>query len=177
MINIDNLPTVQGRKVIPTTELCKLLGVQIRVDKLIELGFQPIQELGIAKYWDFEDVILIARAVSESVIASACENVGLETRLHTPSPWFIECIQHNQVYAQIRAGGSGNSPLICVQPFPSKYQAEGEVQANGRLIAAAPDLFDSLKKARSVIVDSGLGDQLPKVVQGIDKVLQKAGAS
>jgi hypothetical protein len=65
---------------------------------------------------------------------------------HTPAPWKIATFDGPHEYASIEAG-DGISELIRVCDIPNWPCAIEEMQANARLIAAAPDLLDLLEAA------------------------------
>lgn len=74
------------------------------------------------------------------VVPAVIEPIGE----HTPGPWRIASGGHN-----ILAAGSGEFPkmvasvYITNDPSPT-YKDRGELQANARLIAAAPDMLAAL---------------------------------
>lgn len=63
------------------------------------------------------------------------------TTQHTPGPWAV-----NPFRAQVDAfRGQDALPLaVCQLLWPTKERSEAETEANGRLIAAAPDLLGAL---------------------------------
>lgn len=62
---------------------------------------------------------------------------------HTPGPWYADKLQDRNAYNIFQYGGT--SALLTIGGIGS------DVEANARLIAAAPDMLNALK----LIVESG----------------------
>ena len=73
------------------------------------------------------------------------------TASHTPGPWRVEVFDGPMQYASIEAGSEIND-LIRVCDIPSWPGAIEEMEANARLIAAAPDMLAALQWAESCLV-------------------------
>jgi hypothetical protein len=66
---------------------------------------------------------------------------------HTPGPWYVES---GAVWAEAKDGS--NLKIASVHPVLN-YVSMGGRNANARLIAAAPDLLDALKRAEGHLAD------------------------
>jgi hypothetical protein len=66
------------------------------------------------------------------------------TTQHTPGPWKAE--GRNNLVVNSRDGNT-----IIIEPGGSEYAKLEELQANARLIAAAPDLLAALREAATVL--------------------------
>lgn len=67
---------------------------------------------------------------------------------HTPGPWIADTSRQHSGHARV----DGTEKLICsVGNGESPDVAFGEWSANARLIAAAPDLLEIVKRAQAVI--------------------------
>jgi hypothetical protein len=74
--------------------------------------------------------------------------------MHTPGPWTVE--QDDQIWVR---PASIDDPVICdLAPRDADVFTE-EDEANGRLIAAAPDLLAQLKRAVQLMEDADLDDE------------------
>ena len=88
-------------------------------------------------------------------LCSSCTSKGREMSKHTPGPWSLDIGITGKIevvatkpmrFNSISAG----TPVICdVWRHPEIEDFPGH--ANARLIAAAPDLLEALKLARSII--------------------------
>ena len=65
---------------------------------------------------------------------------------HTPGPWHVDQIDQSTI--QIKAAGVIVAEVCSGSTFT---RLSDEQQANARLIAAAPDLLDELRKAHQII--------------------------
>jgi hypothetical protein len=75
----------------------------------------------------------------------------METK-HTPGPWFI-ADDSREVWSVMARGSNVSGVVAHVNTnWPGQAQKE-EQRANGRLIAAAPDLLVALREARRAIGD------------------------
>jgi len=63
---------------------------------------------------------------------------------HTPGPWFIYKDEHEFVILQ-------NRPVKNATAIAIVYSDDKPDEANARLIAAAPELLEALKKAREYV--------------------------
>ena len=68
---------------------------------------------------------------------------------HTPGPWIVQG-------PNIATAGTDTQPLgyviaHCLNPYAGATGAADRVEANARLIAAAPDLLTELRKARAAL--------------------------
>jgi len=86
----------------------------------------------------------------------------------TPGPWRYEEFPSREVLLKRRhwAVGQVNAPARGVG------LAFGETDANARLIAAAPELYDELENARAII--AGEAPQYGEAITRIDALLAKA---
>ncbi len=92
---------------------------------------------------------------------------------HTPGPW--ETINLD-VYS---SAWTGVKVADCYIPRPAGVYDGGECEANARLIAAAPDLLNELKKVVNVVDNSdhwwlGSGDRGGVDLESILSVIAKA---
>lgn len=74
---------------------------------------------------------------------------------HTPGPWLV-----NPFVARV---DNGLDSPICELLWPTSLRSEDETEANGRLIAAAPELLEALKAICDEYVDD-----LPDVSHDLD---------
>ncbi len=96
---------------------------------------------------------------------------------HTPGPWLVQgSLEQPEVWADCEDPNGGQ---VCALSTVGAYQAaqtEFQVQANARLIAAAPELLDALKAALSYAQNPG--DWIFKYGEGpgfmMDAVIAKA---
>jgi hypothetical protein len=82
---------------------------------------------------------------------------------HTPGPWEINEFDHPSIHAEIL---SGDVRIVSIPQWPI---ARYEMQANARLIASAPDMFNALQ----CVVDL-LGDQEGIFIEQCKAALAKA---
>ncbi len=68
----------------------------------------------------------------------------MNNTLHTPAPWTIATLDVPNEYASIEAGNEINE-LVRICDISSWPCAVEEMQANARLISAAPDLLSALE--------------------------------
>jgi len=66
------------------------------------------------------------------------------TSKHTPGPWTVEISEGELVVGQPGPDGS----IVYVERY---YPEDPEHRANARLIAAAPELLEALKKAEIIL--------------------------
>ena len=70
---------------------------------------------------------------------------------HTPGPWMAQIAREETGFRMVRTyvlDGASGDPIAHVQA-----NGMAEEEANARLIAAAPDLLDALRKAQSLLVE------------------------
>ena len=81
---------------------------------------------------------------------------------HTAGPWFYEGKPHfGECYVRTGQQPEGGQLYICALPtVPKKDDARAELDANGRLIAAAPDLLEALKGLHGAYM--ALREQVPE---------------
>ena len=75
---------------------------------------------------------------------------------HTPGPWAVQDIKSDgtMVYRRICVG---NTSVGSVGAYKLPKGREAEAEANARLIAAAPELLEAFKRARSFLERGGSG--------------------
>lgn len=115
----------------------------------------------------------------------------MSTSKHTPGPWSVDDFGAGQrVVVKGRAGFSGDYRIADAH-FSSdlaRCARVSEMQANARLIAAAPELLEALEAARQQVVTLGgevvevegkiVSDAIQAAVLAvIDAALAKAGAA
>ena len=101
------------------------------------------------------------------------------TAAHTPGPWFVD--ENNDIWRrdpkelyENGGGVAGDKPLACCY---KGWYGEGLIgypaAANAQLIAAAPDLFEALKKAIDALerADDSFG------VPGLHGIINEADAA
>jgi hypothetical protein len=90
---------------------------------------------------------------------------------HTPGPWETD----------ERFITRGNTSLAEVFDVSLDIKAQGEGDANARLIAAAPDLLDALKDAKHVLRladrSAAWEQERDRVVGCIEDAIEKAGGA
>lgn len=89
---------------------------------------------------------------------------------HTPGPWSLGStgwyVQHDEAYEQTSQGVVGSNGTPICEVVSIEYD-DTEIDANARLIAAAPELLEALKDARFALYGSGPGN--PKIDAAIAK--------
>lgn len=81
---------------------------------------------------------------------------------HTPGPWFAN--KNTAGYYDISTGDTDYSPSFAAAHQNPYMQVDADVlDANARLIAAAPDMAEALEKALNFITntESEMGETLP----------------
>lgn len=58
----------------------------------------------------------------------------------TPGPWVV-----NPITAQVDVMRDDGPLPICLMLWPTKVRSEAETEANANLIAAAPEMYESLR--------------------------------
>lgn len=110
---------------------------------------------------------------------------------HTPGPWSIHPHHAYDVVPQDHIGrpmGGSSDPdtdratyaqEICAMHWPDPHRSRAEVQANARLIAAAPDLLEAVVALRSSLMTFvGPDDAIAQAVLSIaDAAILKARAT
>jgi hypothetical protein len=87
------------------------------------------------------------------------------TSKHTPGPWDLNCthlgVDGETWPADIVASPAGSCDPLCTFPFKTTTdRSSSENLANGRLIAAAPEMYEALKHLALFSGDlSDIGDQ------------------
>jgi hypothetical protein len=69
---------------------------------------------------------------------------------HTPGPWVVVNDDESGKPSSIRALGTHSTAILKFGAFPRPSWADAKANAN--LIAAAPDLLEALREARSMLV-------------------------
>lgn len=88
---------------------------------------------------------------------------------HTPGPWQI-----NPVNAQVDAFNTGEGLAICKMLWPTKLRSEAETEANARLIAAAPELYEAVSRARRHAMNIGLDAEGSTYIHILDAAIARA---
>lgn len=72
---------------------------------------------------------------------------------HTPGPWHVEnyLFSYIEIFPEKRIPGM--EPVIAKIPAPLKQSNYSEIEANARLIAAAPKMLEALKLCAPVLED------------------------
>lgn len=65
---------------------------------------------------------------------------------HTPGPWAV-----NPTCAVVDAFETGVPVPVCKLLWPTDLRSEGETEANGAIIAVAPELLDSLVESEAML--------------------------
>ncbi len=93
---------------------------------------------------------------------------------HTPGPWQSDFSARHTVSYVISAHGA----IIAEITISSPTADEVRIAANAALIAAAPDLFEALRRIRQVIepetIQAGGESLLPGILQEIDAIADEA---
>ena len=93
---------------------------------------------------------------------------------HTPGPWTItpDEVRINQTKMQVLEISSEEMPywIAYVQSSKPYTDYKGDSKANANLIAAAPDMYEALKKAEFAIM------QVPAMSEGVSGILRRAAA-
>ena len=84
---------------------------------------------------------------------------------HTPGPWGYS---EGEIYR-------GNNPIASVIPSFGWFRKTAEDEANARLIAAAPEMFETMKSILAVVNDPGpifpgtaIGDKVREVLAKVE---------
>jgi hypothetical protein len=78
---------------------------------------------------------------------------------HTPGPWGVSAELHNRDERFILSDGEGGPVIAAVWPMGEDFDGtdDGTREANARLVAAAPELFEALRATSDDLADlSGL---------------------
>ena len=75
---------------------------------------------------------------------------------HTPGPWRFE-----QISRSMLADGKGNKFYVLQDSDGQEVIADWLKEADARLIAAAPDLLEALRKAEAALSDIGDAEREP----------------
>ena len=90
--------------------------------------------------------------------------------MHTPGPWFTHGKLRRCILTTLDPRHSRQ--VAELSDLPSDEMTDSEIEANARLIAAAPELLDALQALVSVCENEGfpyLGNILPMARAAIDK--------
>lgn len=89
--------------------------------------------------------------------------------MHTPGPWWID--DHGFI-----ASGNGETYVTVADPHCNNQDID-EREANARLITAAPDLLDALRRVmRHIPADAGgasLSDDMYRARKAVDRATSK----
>ena len=100
-----------------------------------------------------------------------------EKHAHTPGPWhYSEVIRgRDQYYRQIRADFKIAEVHACHSGVAGTKKGRAEDEANARLIAAAPEMFETMKAILAVVNDPGpifpgtaIGDKVREVLAKVE---------
>ena len=103
-----------------------------------------------------------------------------EKLTHSPGPWFLEGNWSPEAEAELGGWVScfppAGMPIFELTPVVGGRE---EICANARLIAAAPELLEAVKDARSMlehveVIDGEDGDPLSKALARMDAAIAKA---
>jgi hypothetical protein len=94
----------------------------------------------------------------------------------TPGPWhYSEVIRgRDQYYRQIRADFKIAEVHACHSGVAGTKKGRAEDEANARLIAAAPEMYETMKAILAVVNDAGpilgtaIGDKLREVLAKVE---------
>ena len=95
-----------------------------------------------------DKVVFTERFAMASEVKSADDSV--EPFVHTPGPWAVELSGCGAFEVYVPK----DEFLICERPSPATRFAD-ECKANGKLIAAAPDLLEALRLLWTEVSESG----------------------
>ena len=84
---------------------------------------------------------------------------------HTPGPW---CVDENLVIYSICFGSIGI--VFCEAEYGKNSKADA------KLIAAAPDLLEAMKKAVFAIKAFGIDVSIPKTIENMESAIAKVEA-
>jgi hypothetical protein len=88
---------------------------------------------------------------------------------HTPGPWQTDQAEHDAPYQDIRIhAGKGSICCVWIDDAPL-HDYNAEQRANARLIAAAPEMLEALKRAHTWLQGSE-----PGRAQYLGEVIAKA---
>ena len=88
---------------------------------------------------------------------------------HTPGPWVAEVYEHGEF--EIEAHGQGSSGGLLVICSRNKHQGRPyEFEANARLIAAAPKMYELLKRYYQ---ETPLGNQPHMIADVVEELLSQ----
>ena len=92
----------------------------------------------------------------------------METK-HTPGPW--ETIDGHEIWPTT---GKNANCSFCFLPTNSTFYPNSEIKANAKLIAAAPELLDNLKRIVERIEENDLQNTMPSAYKRAKEAIQKA---
>lgn len=93
------------------------------------------------------------------------------TTTHTPGPWAV-----NPIKAQVDAFATGDPVAVCQMLWPTEERTEAETEANGRLVAAAPDMLAALKRSAAILQMAASDGKKPSInnLNGIVTLVREA---
>lgn len=94
--------------------------------------------------------------------------------MHTPGPWGIEKTQGDRWIGPMRAGGEKIETVVVRVDYSENYidEAKEQIEANARLIAAAPEL---LEMCRAVVdCDDTEDTEYAMILEKLHAVIRKA---
>lgn len=102
--------------------------------------------------------------------------------LHTPGPWSVFSNRFRQTLGMNAVthifGANGGSALFshyyAIDDENKPYENWDEVDANARLIAAAPELLEALKSARWMLTRDYIDPQKMEIIEKVNSALEKA---
>lgn len=96
---------------------------------------------------------------------------------HTPAPWtFVGTVNHDHVQkTQLVLQANRRNAMNIASVIPCMGMTGEEVEANARLIAAAPDLLFALQQAKLIVDEYGFQyDAGHLIIEMVDKAINKA---
>ena len=97
---------------------------------------------------------------------------------HTPGPWKTAIVDHGDMkqVETIHAPNVafGRSTFHVVLPGSIAGRSYAECDANARLIAAAPDLLEALKRVRQAFYVDGTAKALRAAFEGTKEIVSRA---
>ncbi len=99
-------------------------------------------------------------------------------KLFTPGPWAAQILadQWSDIIVRSKAETNEDELIVTIDPGFWDTEDRPEVEANAHLIAAAPDLFEALKRSLDMLRSISLWDNIQDTQDQIESQIKKIEA-